>query len=153
MLLVDNAKQPMQAAPVAVMRNVVSSGKSGKLLICFTHFDMVTGDNVKGFQAKEQPVLASAENALTAIGCELGPFAERALRKRLEGGCFFVGSIDEALDGTVKRGKRTVGQLAGLLEAIDRIVEKPAPVAARPTYDRMNLVLAVKKATENFQDA
>jgi hypothetical protein len=152
-LLIDNAKQPMQAAPVAVMRNLVSSGKSSKLLICFTHFDMVAGDNLRGFQSKEQHVLASAENALTAIGSELGPFAERALRKRLTSGCFFVGGIDQELDASQKRGKRTIEQLSGLLDAIERIVDKPTPVAARPAYDRMNLVLAVKKAAESFHGA
>lgn len=152
-LLVDSAKQPMQAAPVAVMRNLASSGKTRKLLICLTHFDMVSGDNLRGFQAKEQHVLASAENALTAIGNELGPFAERALRKRLSTGCFFVGGIDQPLDEESKRGKRTVDQLTCLLDAIDRIVDKPSPVTARPTYDRMNLVLAVKNAAEHFHDA
>lgn len=98
-------------------------------------------------------MLASAENALTAIGNELGPFAERALRKRLTSGCFFVGGIDQALDESQKRGRRTIDQLAGLLDAIDGIVERPAPVAARPAYERMNLVLAITKAAESFHEA
>lgn len=42
-LLVDNAAQPMQAAPVAAMKAVVTSGNASKLLVAFTHFDMVKG--------------------------------------------------------------------------------------------------------------
>jgi hypothetical protein len=90
---------------------------------------------------------------LASIGEELGPFAERALRGRLKEACFFVGGIDENLDGSKKAHKRTIGQLRELLVAIDSIVERPAPIAAKPIYDRMNLVLAVKNAAESFHEA
>ncbi|MBL8528857.1 MAG: hypothetical protein JNL68_14310 [Burkholderiales bacterium] len=152
-VLVDNAVQPMQAAPVAAMKEMITSGSASKLLFVFTHFDEVKGDNLPNVASREQHVLASAENVLASIGEELGPFAERALRCRLKEACFFVGSIDENLDASKKAHKRTIGQLQALLAAIDAIVEKPAPVAAKPVYDRMNLVLAVKNAAESFHDA
>ncbi|MEZ0324284.1 MAG: hypothetical protein ACAH95_00100 [Fimbriimonas sp.] len=152
-VLVDNAVQPMQAAPVAAMKELITSGNASKLLLVFTHFDEVKGDNLPNAAAREQHVLASAENVLASIGEELGPFAERALRTRLKEACFFVGGIDEGLDPTKKAHKRTIGQLHVLLAAIDSIVEKPAPVLAKPVYDRMNLVLAVKNAAEGFHDA
>lgn len=152
-LLVDNAVQPMQAAPVAAMKEMITSGSASKLLLVFSHFDEVKGDNLPNAAAREQHVLASAENVLASIGEELGPFAERVLRLRLKEACFFVGGIDENLDASKKTHKRTIGQLQALLAAIDGIVEKPAPVAAKPVYDRMNLVLAVKNAAESFHDA
>ncbi len=152
-VLVDNAVQPMQAAPVAAMKEMITSGNASKLLLVFTHFDEVKGDNLPNATAREQHVLASAENVLASIGEELGPFAERALRCRLKEACFFVGGIDEHLDATKKSHKRTIGQIQALLAAIDAIVEKPAPVKAKPVYDRMNLVLAVKNAAESFHDA
>lgn len=152
-VLVDNATIPMQAAPVAAMKEMITSGSASKLLLLFTHFDEVKGDNLPNAAAKEQHVLASAENVLASIGEELGPFAERALRWRLKDACFFVGGIDEHLDATKKAQKRTIGQLQTLLAAIDTIVEKPEPVQAKPVYDRMNLVLAVKNAAESFHDA
>jgi hypothetical protein len=152
-LLVDNAAQPMQAAPLAVARHLAATGKGAKLLMCFTHFDLVTGANLRGVQDKQDHVLASIEKALSFVGSELGPFAERILRKRLSTGCFFVGGIDHALDDASKKAQRTIEQLSELLVAIDRIVERPAPVAAKPVYDRMNLVLAVKQAVENFHGA
>ena len=152
-VLVDNAVQPMQAAPVAAMKEMITSGSSSKLLLVFTHFDEVKGDNLRNAADCEQHVLASAENVLASIGEELGPFAERALRGRLKEACFFVGGIDEDLDATKKAHKRTIAQLQTLLAAIDTIVEKPEPVLAKPVYDRMNLVLAVKNAAESFHDA
>jgi hypothetical protein len=152
-VLVDSAIQPMQAAPVAAMKEMITSGSASKLLLVFTHFDEVKGDNLPNAAAKEQHVLASAENVLASIGEELGPFAERALRLRLKDACFFVGGIDEHLDPVQKSQKRTIGQLQSLLAAIDDIVEKPAGALAKPVYDRMNLVLAVKNAAESFHDA
>ncbi|MER0203042.1 MAG: hypothetical protein DU480_04115 [Nitrosomonas sp.] len=152
-VLVDNAVQPMQAAPVAAIKEMITSGSANKLLLVFTHFDEVKGDNLPNARAKEQHVLASAENVLASIGEELGPFAERALRCRLKEACFFVGGIDEDLDVTKRAQERTIDQLQALLVAIDAIVEKPEPVLAIPVYDRMNLVLAVKNAAESFHDA
>lgn len=152
-VLVDNAVQPMQAAPVAAMKDMITSGSASKLLLVFTHFDEVKGDNLPNAAAKEQHVLASAENVLASIGEELGRFAERALRGRLRDACFFVGNIDGHLDPAKKSNKRTIAQLAALLEAMDDIIEKPEPVLSKPVYDRMNLVLAVKNAAESFHDS
>ena len=152
-VLVDNATIPMQAAPVAAMREMITSGNARKLLLVFTHFDEVKGDNLPNAAAKEQHVLASAENVLASIGEELGPFAERALRGRLKEACFFVGGIDVHLDKSKKTQKRTISELQKLLSAIDATVEKLEPVNATPVYDRMNLVLAVKNAAESFHDA
>jgi hypothetical protein len=152
-VLVDSATVPMQAAPVAAMKEMITAGNASKLLLVFTHFDEVKGDNLPNAASKEQHVLASAENVLASIGEDLGPFAERALRGRLKEGCFFVGGIDEHLDAAKKTHRRTIAQLRELLGAIDSIVEKPEPVTAKPVYDRMNLVLAVKNAAENYHDS
>ncbi|MBI3987719.1 MAG: hypothetical protein HY343_12405 [Lentisphaerae bacterium] len=152
-LLVDNATQPMQAAPVAAMRNLAAGGQSEKLMVCFTHFDGVTGDNLPDFKSREQHVLASAENALVAIGEQLGSFAERALRKRLESACFFLGGLHEPLPPETKGGKRTIAQLQELVRAIERIAIPSAPVPSRPVYERMSLVLHVKQAAEEFHAA
>ncbi len=151
-VLVDNATQPMQAASLAAMREIVATGNARKLILVFTHFDEVKGDNLPKVSAKVQHVLASAENVLASFGEELGPYAERALRKRLEDSRFFLADIQEALSHDASAGKRTIKQLRKLLEAIDRVIEKPQPVEARPVYDRMNLVLAIRSAASAFHD-
>src|SRR5215218_636947 len=60
-LLVDNAAQPMQAAPVAALKGIAVSGNASKLHVIFTHFDQVKGNNLPGFSDREQHVLASVE--------------------------------------------------------------------------------------------
>jgi energy-coupling factor transporter ATP-binding protein EcfA2 len=152
-LLVDNATQPMQAAPVAAMRELVSSGNGSKLILAFTHFDEVKGDNLLTSSAKVQHVMASAENVLAAFGEDLGPFAERALRKRMETARVFLEGIDKPLTSETKPGARAISQITKLLRLIDEVVETPKPADSRPTYDRMNLVLAIRRAAENFHDA
>lgn len=92
-LLVDNATQPMQAAPLAAIREVVATGNARKLILAFTHFDEVKGDNLPTAASKAQHVLNSAENVLAAFGEELGSYAERALRNRIEQARFFLGNF------------------------------------------------------------
>ena len=152
-LLVDNGTQPMQAAPVAAMREVAATGNARKLLVAFTHFDEVQGDNLPRFSDKERHVLESAENVLRSIGEELGSFAERALRQRVEGARFFFGRLQKQLRGERKADGRTIKQLDRMLAAIADILDRPPPGKARPVYDRMNLVLAVRAAAERFHDA
>lgn len=152
-LLVDNAAQPMQAAPLAAMREVVTTGNARKLVIAFTHFDEVKGDNLPNANAKVQHVLASAENVLVAFGEELGPYAERALRQRLENARFFLADLHKPLSDATTPGKRTISQLHKLLGLIDAVIQRPAPAETRPVYDRLNLVLAVRSAADAFHDA
>ena len=150
-LLVDNATQPMQAAPFAAMRELVATGNARKLILAFTHFDEVKGDNLPSTAEKAQHVLASAENVLPAFGEDLGPCAERILRKRLEAARFFLADLQEPLSESA--GRRTIRQLSKLLEAIDQITERPQSPEACPVYNRMNLALAIRSAAEGFQEA
>ena len=149
-ILVDNAMQPMQAAPAAALRALVRTGNIKKLLMCFTHFDEIKGDNLPTVSAKQEHVLASAESVMTRLGEGLGASAERALRARLDEQCFFLESIHEILNEDKKRGKRSIEQMRKLLVAVDEITKRPAPVAARPVYDRTNLVIAIREATVQF---
>ena len=151
-VLVDNATQPMQAAALAAMRELVATGNGRKLILAFTHFDEVKGDNLPSTNEKAQHVLASAENVLAAFGEDLGPYAERILRKRLGAARFFLENLQEPLSEGTGAGRRTIRQLLKLLAAIDQVVEKPQPTEARPVYDRMNLVLAVRSAAGAFQE-
>src|SRR5262249_33512749 len=144
------ATQPMQAATVAAMRNLASSGQTDKLIFCFTHFDAVTGDNIPTVRLKQQHVLASADSALIAIGEQLGSFAERGLRQRLQSASFFLGDLQRALIAASTREKRTMGQLQQLLGAVGKIVDRTGLVESRPVYDRLNLVLAARQAAEEF---
>ncbi|EWC64315.1 hypothetical protein UO65_0359 [Actinokineospora spheciospongiae] len=149
-LLVDNATQPMQAAPVAALKAMVVSGTATKLHIVFTHFDQVKGDNLPTFPLREEHILGSVDNVLKAIGEELTPSAERVLRRRVEKARFFVGGIHEKLDPQRKIGARTIRQLEELLDLLARPERAADAGPNRPVFDRMNLSLAVTEAAKAF---
>lgn len=149
-LLVDNAAQPMQAAPVAALKSLALSGNATKLHYLFTHFDQVKGDNLPTFSAQEEHVLASVENVLGSIGDDLGPAAERVLRARLDRARFFVGGIHEPLNRKKKVGARSVAQFNGLINLLSNPAAATDAGPSRPVFDRMNLSLAVTEAAKNF---
>lgn len=149
-LLVDNATQPMQAAPVGALKSIAVSGKPAKLHFLFTHFDQVKGDNLPTFSEKEEHVLASIENVLSSISDEIGPIYERALRQRLDRARFFVGDIQEPLKPGKRSGHRAIEQFRSLIALLTspEIVAEGGP--NKPVYDRMNLSLAVTEAAKAF---
>lgn len=151
-LLVDNATQPMQAAPFAAMRHIVTTGNVNKLILAFTHFDEVKGDNLPNASQKARHVLASAENVLTAFGQDISPNGERFLRKRIERARFFLANLQEPLKESTASGKQTISQLRKLLVAIDQVVERPQPAKATPCYDSINLPLAIHSAAKSFHE-
>lgn len=149
-LLVDNATQPMQAASVAALKGIAVSGNASKLHVVFTHFDQVKGDNLPTFGDREQHVLASIENVLKAIGDELGPAAERVLRRRIDQARFFVGGIHEQLDTKKRAGSRAIAQLDALLALLAHPEHAADTGPSRPVFNRMNLSLAVTQAARTF---
>jgi hypothetical protein len=149
-LLVDNAAQPMQAAACAVLRSLVASGHESKLVLGFTHFDEVKGDNlVSGMDARKNHVLASFDNAVHAIGKAHGRDAENALKRLSPDRVVFFSNIQLPLtpkNQLTQRGFERVFELARLA------IVPPGPVEFTPVYDVANLVLAVQKATQEFHD-
>jgi energy-coupling factor transporter ATP-binding protein EcfA2 len=150
-LLVDSAAQPMQAAPLQVLRTVATTGHASKLALCFTHFDEVRGDNLPTLRARRDHVRASLDNALAAIGERVGPSAESALRRQLDARTFFLANIHEPLDDADKAARRSIDEVNRMLEAVGALGQ-PEPVVAVPVYDSMNLVLAVQQAATSFHE-
>lgn len=149
-VLVDNAAQPMQAAPVAALKGIAVSGNAGKLHVVFTHFDQVKGPNLPTFGDREQHVLASVENVLKSIGDELGPAAKRVLHRRIDQARFFVGGIQDQLDAEKRAGSRTIDQLDALLTLLAHPERVTEAGPSRPVFNRMNLSLAVTEAAKTF---
>ena len=91
-VLVDNAKQPMQAAPLAVLRSLATSGHYAKLVIAFTHFDQVVGAALPTFAAKKDHVMAAVKNALFSLRKVVGIATKNAIESSLEQRCFMRGA-------------------------------------------------------------
>lgn len=149
-LLIDSAPQPMQAAPGAVLRSVVASGHVSKLLICFTHFDTVKGDNLPDQAAKKNHVLGSLDNAIASIGKDLGQRAAHALKSALnENGPFFVSNIQNQLP---EKAKATRAELNRMLTALERIKSPSVPTEVKPIYDDTLLPIFIQSAVKAFHE-
>ncbi len=148
-VLVDNAAQPMQAAPYAVLQSLVASGHESKLVLAFTHFDEVKGDNLVGTAARKDHVIGSFDNAVRTIGKGFGREAELALRRLNPKRIVFLANIQKRVE---LKSRFTLAELDRLVVAILSTIEPVNPIEYSPVYDVANLVLAIQKATQEFHD-
>lgn len=147
--LVDNGAQPMQAAPCAALDSIVASGHESKLIVCFTHFDEVKGDNLSNAQARRDHVLGSFDNAVSAIAKSQGRDAGNALQRAVPDRIVFLSGIQKKLgDGA----RRTRKEFDRLLDAVAETIRPAEPVEYVPVYDVANLVLSIQSATQEFHD-
>lgn len=150
--LVDNATQPMQAAPIAVLRHLVASGNAEKLMLGFTHFDLVKADNLRSIEARRLHVLASVEGGLIALKEQLGPFAEKTIRPSVESSSFFLASLDRVLRPELASERRTIEELKRLLTLAQLPPPKRYEGPMRPVYDLPTVALHVHSAAGKFND-
>jgi len=148
-LLVDNAAQPMQAAPIAVLKTLSASGHESKLVLCFTHYDEVKGDNLPDFAAKRTHVIGAFYNAVHAIGRASGRDTERSLSRLDPDRIFCLAKIQSQLSEGAHSTRREFKKLLGFFSSS---IEPQKPFEYHPVYDLTDLVLAIQKATQEFHD-
>jgi predicted GTPase len=151
-LLVDNAQQPMQAAPLSVLRAVAASGHHDKLAIGFTHFDLIKGTSLPTFAEKRAHVMASVLNALASLRDALGAPVVRVVEHGIEQRCFMLGGLDRSLVKLPPKAAAYMqAQLASLVEFFEKAIEPPPPPAASPEYDPTGIPFAIQEAIQKFQ--
>ena len=153
-LLVDNAAQPMLTAPATAIHSLFNSGNISKLVICFTHFDDVKGDNLPNSDAKIQHVYASLGNVINDLGKRNGTSAEKKILRYLDGKVFYVSKIQEAVKET--KHAFTVDQLRKLLNHLSSAKEisltQPGEIVPIPVYNDAALLFQLPDAIESFRD-
>lgn len=148
-LLVDNAQQPMQAAPLALLRAVGSSGFADKLAIAFTHFDQVKGANLGSFDQKRDHVLGSVGNAIASLRDIVGAGVAGAVERQVDGHSVFLGGLDKPtakLPGGFKR------QLEKLVEMMRSSGAPSEETDCSPIYELKGLEIAMHDAIDAFRD-
>lgn len=148
-LLVDNAQQPMQAAPLALLRAVGSSGFADKLAIAFTHFDQVKGANLGSFDQKRDHVLGSVGNAVANLKDIVGAGVAGAIERRLDGHSVFLGGLDKPT-ATLPRGFKR--QLIHVIEMMQAATAPADETDCSPIYDLKGLEIAMHDAIDAFRD-
>ena len=151
-LLVDNAQQPMQAAPLSVLRTVAHSGHSEKLAVAFTHFDQIKGPNLRTLSDKRGHVMASVLNALSNLRDDLGMSFVRNIEHGIDARCFMLGGVDRNLGRLQGRaGDYMRDELRVLVRFCEDAILPPEPPEASPFYDPSGIPFAVREAVSNFQ--
>lgn len=148
-LIVDNAEQPMQPAPLELLRTIGNSGHADKLAIAFTHFDLVKGQNFgNNFQLKREHVMDSVRNAIGALKQSIGAPVATALEEQIESNAFFLGGLNREITN-IPSGFRA--QLRNLLAIMQEAAAPATPVEAAPIYSAEGLEIALRDAVEGFQ--
>jgi len=152
-LLVDNAQQPMQAAPLAVLKAVATSGHHGKLSIAFTHFDHIKGKNLPTVSDKRSHVMASVSQAISKISDEFGTSVAKAIENNIEDKCFMLGGLDKNLDKLPHVAADYMrSQIDRMISFFLKAIIPPDPILTAPIYDPTGIVLAVQQAVNKFHD-
>ena len=155
-LLVDNAQQPMQAAPLELLKEASIRGCTGKLAIVFTHFDLVRGDNLSTFDQQCEHIRASVGNAIASLHDSLrAPSAAIMLERRLSASTFYLGGLDRNLSripsGIIEQMQQlmVLMQQSGELSGVAKRLE--ASIIA-PRYKAEGLVMEIQDAAKEFKD-
>lgn len=148
-LLVDNAQQPMQAAPLALLRAIGSSGFADKLAIAFTHFDQVKGANLGSFDQKRDHVLGSVSNAIANLRDIVGAGVAGAVERQVDSHSVFLGGLDKP---TAKLPRGFKNQLEILIEMMRSSGGPSEETDCSPIYELKGLEIAMHDAIDAFRD-
>ena len=146
-LMVDNAQQPMQVAPIELLRSIGSRGHADKIAVAFTHFDLVKGPNFRNFQQGCEHVMNSVHETIETLKPSIGPSATSTLEKQIEKRKFFLGGLDREI---TKIPKISHSQLNALLENMQNATTRPSGTKAIPIYRMEGLEIALRDAVEDF---
>ena len=153
-LLVDNAQQPMQAAPLSVLRAVASNGHAEKLIIAFTHFDLIKGASLASNMDRRTHVMASVLSALAKLREFIGPDVVNSIEHGLDDRCFMLGGTDRQLKALKPKAANYMrGQLDNMLtlfETAARPVAEEEVAEATLLYDTTGMLFAVQDAVAKF---
>ena len=117
-------------------------------MICFTHFDLVEGDNLPDDQAKMNHVLYALSNLLDKVGQDVDQVAEEALERFLQGRVFFAGNLNR-LDFP-SEDNLTHTHLNNLVDAVEATTE-PDQTDLRLFYkEEYKLPLGIQAALKTY---
>jgi len=144
-VLVDNSKQPMQAATQAVIKASYLYGHEHKLILANTHFDQIHGANLPDSYAKKRHLTGSAENFLnTHKGKTSGRILLRLKRAMCEDALFFSRLNQE------KDSKMTLKNLSKFLAALHR--SRTRDFGILPQYIFNDLRKYLNRSSEIFHE-
>lgn len=148
-LLVDNAQQPMLAAPQELMKAAGSTGYADKLAFAFTRFENVTGDDLYTIEDREERVRNPGRDAVDTMRGIVGDDVAEDLLDRVESYGFFLESMDKP---TYQLPTHSIGELRRLLDTIQEAAHPEAKPTGRIRLSSRDLDMAISDAVVRFHD-
>jgi hypothetical protein len=148
-VLVDSAKQPMQAGTIAILRSIIESGQESKLFICSTHLDTLDKTVWPSIADQKAHLLSSLDNAIGAVANFFGNETRSTLGKILPTKAFYFFNLDKALPA--KKGF-TQSELERLFSAVLELRKKAVIQQMALKYDAVNLAFRIQKALQEFHE-
>jgi hypothetical protein len=150
-MLVDNAQNPMLAAPTTVIKTSAFSGHYKKLFLCFTHFDQVKGPNLPDFNTKKNHIFGSVDNLLESLKAEHGNDVKKYLSKHLDKYSYYLGFLDLDINQGSKFGfRKSTEQIDRLIRDLQTITIAPDINIVQPKYQASNLNFKIQEASVEF---
>lgn len=149
-VLVDNAQNPMLAAPYAVIKSTAISGHYQKLILCFTHFDSVKGDNLPTIKDKIDHVFGSVDNVLEKLKTELEYDVKVFLSKHLSSSSYFLANLDDQLNDSIHSA--TISQIKKLITKAETSLNEESDINFSPTYEISALLFRIQNASKIFHN-
>ncbi len=146
-LLVDNAQQPMLAAPQELVKAAGSNGYADKLAFAFTHFENVIGDDLYTIEDREDRVRNPGRDAVDTMRSIVGDDVAQDLLDRVEGYAFFLKNMDKP---TAQLPNHSIGELRKLLDTIEEAAHPETIAPARIRLSSRDLDMAINDAVERF---
>lgn len=148
-LLVDNAQQPMLAAPQELVKTAGSMGYASKLAFAFTHFENVIGDDLYTREDREDRVRNPGRDAVETMRGIVGDDVTEDLLERVENYTFFLENMDKPTD---QLPNHSIGEMLRLLDAIEAAAHPEAKSTARIRLSSRDLDMAISDAIDRFHE-
>ena len=148
-LLVDNAQQPMLAAPQELVKAAGSTGYAGKLAFAFTHFENVIGDDLFTVEDRMERVRNPGRDAVDTMRAIVGDDVAEDLLDRVEDYAFFLESMDKP---TTQLPSHSLEELRRLLDAVEEAAHPESTPTGRIKLSSRDLDMAIRDAVDQFHE-
>ena len=148
-LLVDNAQQPLLAAPQELMKAAGSTGYADKIAFAFTHFENVIGDDLYTVEDREERVRNPGRDAVDTMRGIVGDDVAEDLLDRVEGYAFFLESMDKP---SHQLPTHSVSELRRLLDTIEEAAHPEDEPTGKIRLSSRDLDMAIGDAVARFHE-
>jgi len=149
-VVVDDATHPMQAAPLAALRQLTMAGQVDKLALAFTHADGVAGPNIASVEERDGLLRRAVNQAVRSLRDDLGDTAWMGLNRQIDDHTFVLGHLDRRLDSREPAEALVINELQRLLAWLRKQRTTLDTSSFRPTYRLNDLRSRLLTMAEQF---